>query len=147
MIAMFGWIKGLGAVSRLAGLVSWFPATWPFAGAVSAVLGAVGAFISTVFNGLVKIVSNPMTLVASATVAVVAFGYGIKLGFDLDGRRAAAAVRACNVRVEQIETKLNRQVDEAVAEALSAEDSVPPLPDDISEACKRSASCRSRGKL
>jgi len=128
-------------------LLTFMPGIGVLFGPLGVVFQAIGAFIKTVFEGAVKIVSNPVTLVTSISLALVCLAYGIKLGFDLDGRRAAAAVAACNIRVEQIETKINRDVAIAVEEALRAEDSVPPLPDDITEACKRSASCRSRGAL
>jgi hypothetical protein len=92
-------------------------------------------------------VSNPLTLVAAGTVSALAFLYGVHTGIDLDGRRAVAAVNACNLRVAEIELKLNREVDVGVETARKAEDSVGDLPDDLAEACKRSASCRTRNEL
>lgn len=59
-------------------------------------------------------------------------------------------VVACNVRVGEIERKHNEGVDQAADDAIAAADQIERTPDEmeaLKALCKRSASCRSRGKL
>lgn len=61
-----------------------------------------------------------------------------------------AGVRACNMRVADIERAHNDAVALAVAEARKASESVPPTPEsdaEIKALCKASASCRAKGDL
>jgi len=128
-------------------MLAFMPGFGPLLAPIRAIFRAIAAVVETVFEGITKIVSNPLTLVATLAIAGLAFVYGVKLGHKLDGQQALAALRACDVRVALIETRHNLDVTTAIDLARQAGDDIAPLDVDINEACKRSASCRSRGKL
>ncbi|MGD9724529.1 MAG: hypothetical protein AB7U76_25090 [Pirellulales bacterium] len=83
-----------------------------------------------------------------ATYAGMRVREHIVVGAAVEGERKAGLAR-CKADILALEAKHNAQVDEAAREAESAADTVDEAKTDaeIADLCKRSASCRDRGKL
>jgi len=103
-------------------------------------IGWVFAILGAIAGGAVM---GGVTFASMKAHEAVAVSRAVKIARD-DG------VRACNVRVGEIERVQNTAVDQSVTEAVGAANTVGPTPEDLAELkalCKASASCRSRGSL
>lgn len=112
-----GALKGLGALQRVTGWLSWIPGIGAIPGIVSAVLGLVLGAIRRFFEGLTVILSNPVTLVTVGAIAMVATAFGMKLGVEWSDHR----VRQAQGEVARVIAERNRAYADASAKAAEAD--------------------------
>lgn len=98
-----GALKGLGAIKRVTGWLSWIPGVGVLPGVVSAVVGFLLATVRRFFEGLTVILTNPVTLVTVGFVVMVAGAFGMKLGVEWSDhlvRKAQGEVRQMQLSLE-----------------------------------------------
>ena len=88
MIAgIFTAFKALGFLKAASGALSFIPGIGILPGLVSAVMGALLAFLKLLVEGVVAIVSNMATLATVITLGLVVYVVGIKYGYAVTEHR------------------------------------------------------------
>ena len=111
-----GIFKALGAVKNVAGWLSWVPGFGAIPGIVSAVVGFVLGFVRRFFEGIEKILANPVTLVTFGSLAFVVFALGLKLGVEFTDHRYREA-QADNARLLEERKVAHAQAEDRAAAA------------------------------
>lgn len=142
-----GALKGLGALQRVTGWLSWIPGVGVIPGVVSALVGFVVGAIRKFFEGLTVILSNPVTLVTVGFVTMVAAAFGMKLGVEWSDYRVAQAqseVRQMQLDLEAAHAYARDRAGAADRARLEAEEAARQAADAAERAgdARRAAAAR-----